>query len=40
IDILAGDLKIEVKAGKSHRKYPRNVLILDEEDLPRFLMEM
>ncbi|RLG39914.1 MAG: hypothetical protein DRO01_04915 [Thermoproteota archaeon] len=40
IDILVGDLKIEVKAGKSHRKYPKNVLILDEENLPRFLMEM
>ena len=40
IDCIAGDLKVEVKAGKPHRKYPRNVKILDEEDLPRFLLEL
>ncbi len=40
IDCVAGNLKIEVKAGKPHRKYPRNVLILDENDLPRFLVEI
>ena len=39
IDCIAGDLKIEVKAGKPHRKYPRNVLILEEDDIPRFLVE-
>jgi len=40
IDCIAGDLKVEVKAGKPHRKYPRNVKVLDEEDLPRFLLEL
>jgi len=38
IDCLAGNFKIEVKAGKPHRRYPKNVKILDEEDLPGFLM--
>ena len=37
IDCLAGNLKIEVKAGKPHRKYPKNVIVLDEENLPLFL---
>ena len=40
IDCIAGDLKIEVKAGKPHRKYPRNVKVLDEEEIPRFLIEL
>jgi predicted AAA+ superfamily ATPase len=26
-----------VKVGKPHRKYPRNVIVLDEENLPIFL---
>jgi len=37
IDCIANELKIEVKAGKPHRKYPRNVLIVDEESMPIFL---
>ncbi len=40
IDCVAGDMKVEVKAGKPHRRYPRNVKILDEDDLPLFLVEM
>ncbi len=40
IDCIAGGLKVEVKAGKPHRRYPRGVIVLDEEDLPRFLMEL
>ncbi len=40
IDCIAGDLKIEVKAGKPHRKYPKDVLILDEENIPKFLLEL
>ncbi len=40
IDCIAGDLKIEVKAGKPHRKYPKGVKVLEEEDLPRFLLEL
>lgn len=37
IDCIAGSLKIEVKIGKPHRDYPKNVLILDLENLPIFL---
>ena len=40
IDCIAGDLKVEVKAGKPHRKYPRNVIILGKEDLPEFLLKL
>ncbi|MEM3108886.1 MAG: ATP-binding protein [Candidatus Bathyarchaeia archaeon] len=37
IDSIAGDLKVEVKIGKPHRRYPRDVLILDEENIHLFL---
>jgi predicted AAA+ superfamily ATPase len=37
IDCIADSLKVEVKAGKPHRKYPKDVIILDEENLPVFL---
>jgi len=40
IDAVAGDLRIEVKAGKAHRRYPRNVTVLEREDIPRFLIEL
>ena len=40
VDCIAGDLKVEVKAGKPHRKYPKGVRVLDEEDLPGFLMDL
>lgn len=40
IDCLAGDLKVEVKAGKPHRKYPKNLIILEEEDVPAFLLKL
>jgi predicted AAA+ superfamily ATPase len=37
IDCIADSLKVEVKVGKPHRKYPKNVIVLDEENLPIFL---
>jgi len=40
IDCIAGDLKIEVKAGKPHRKYPKGVRVLEEQEIPRFLIEL
>lgn len=40
IDCVAGNLRIEVKAGKPHRKYPKNVIVLEEKDIPRFLVEI
>ncbi|MEM5879643.1 MAG: hypothetical protein QXU74_04100 [Candidatus Aenigmatarchaeota archaeon] len=39
IDCIAGDLKIEVKAGKPHRAYTKDVIILDKEDLAKFLLK-
>ena len=40
IDCIANNLKVEVKAGKPYRRYPKNVVVLEEEDLPRFLIEL
>ncbi len=40
VDAVAGDLKVEVKAGKAHRKYPKNVRVLEKEDVPFFLLEL
>ena len=40
IDCVVDDLKVEVKAGKPHRRYPRGVTVLDEEDIPCFLIEL
>jgi len=37
IDCIADNLKIEVKAGKPHRRYPKDVIVLDENNLPIFL---
>jgi predicted AAA+ superfamily ATPase len=37
IDCIANSLKVEVKVEKPHRKYPKDVIILDEENLPVFL---
>jgi len=40
VDCVAGNLKVEVKAGKPHRRYPRGVVVLEEEEIPGFLIEM
>jgi len=40
IDVIADGLRVEVKAGKAHRRYPRNVVVLEKEDIPRFLIEL
>ena len=40
IDAIANEQRIEVKAGKPHRKHPRNVKILDEGKIPRFLLKI
>ena len=37
IDCVAENLKVEVKIGKPHREYPKDVLVLDSENLPLFL---
>ena len=40
VDCVAGPLRVEVKAGKPHRRYPRGVLVLEREDVPRFLLRL
>jgi predicted AAA+ superfamily ATPase len=40
IDCIANELKIEVKAKKPHRKYPENVKVLDEKEIPLFLINL
>jgi len=40
IDCIADGLKIEVKAGKPHRRYPKGVRILGENEIPLFLMDL
>ncbi len=37
IDVIADGLKVEVKAGKPHRRYPKGVRVLSEEEIPLFL---
>ncbi len=37
VDVVANGLRVEVKAGKAHRRYPRGVVVL-EEDIPEFLL--
>jgi len=38
VDAIAGNLKVEVKAGKAHRRYPKDVIVLEREDVPLFLL--
>ncbi len=40
IDCVAGNLKVEIKAGKPHRRYPRGVKVLEKEDVPKFLCRL
>ncbi|MDI3475840.1 MAG: uncharacterized protein PWQ79_1177 [Thermococcaceae archaeon] len=40
VDVVADNLKIKVKAGKAHRKYPRDVKVLEKEEVPFFLLEL
>ncbi len=40
IDCIASKVKVEVKAGKPHRRYPKGVKVLDEEEIPFFLLEL
>jgi len=40
VDCIAGPMRVEVKVGKPHRRYPKDVLIVDEENLPAFLASL
>ncbi len=37
VDILADGMKVEVKLGKPHKRYPKDVLIIDEDNVAEFL---
>ena len=37
IDVSANDLKIEIKSKRAHKNYPKNIIILDKNNLPLFL---
>ncbi|WP_422398139.1 DUF4143 domain-containing protein [Sulfolobus tengchongensis] len=38
IDVVAGEYKIEIKKSRSRRGYSKGVRILNEEDIPSFLL--
>ena len=40
IDVMAGEFKLGIKAGKPKTRYPKGVTVLDKEDLPIFLLEL
>ena len=40
IDCIAKNLKVEVKAGKPYRKYPRGVKVVDETNIAEFLLSL
>jgi hypothetical protein len=40
MDCIAGNLKVEVKAGKPHRLYPKEVIVLEEKDIPNFIIDL
>jgi len=35
--LISGNLKIEIKSKRAHKNYPKDVIILDESNLPLFL---
>jgi hypothetical protein len=37
IDVISGNLKIEIKSKRVHKNYPKDIIILDESNLPLFL---
>jgi len=37
IDVIAGNLKIEIKSKRAHKNYPKDIIILDENNLSLFL---
>lgn len=40
IDAIAGKMKIEIKAGKAHRRYSRDVRVLEKDEVPFFLLTL
>jgi len=37
IDVIADNLKIEIKSKRAHKNYPKDIIVLDESNLPLFL---
>jgi len=37
IDVIVSNLKIEIKSKRAHKNYPKDIIILDESNLPLFL---
>ena len=40
VDAIAGGMRIEIKAGKAHRRYPKNVKVLEKDEVPFFLLTL
>jgi len=40
IDVVSGNYKIELKSRRAHRRYPKDVILLKEEDVPYFLIRL
>ncbi|BDC18545.1 ATP-binding protein [Acidianus sp. HS-5] len=40
IDVIAGEYKIEIKSKRQHRSYPKDVKVLNEEEIPIFLLRV
>jgi len=40
IDVIAGDLRIEIKTARPRRGYPKDVKVLSEKDIPAFLIAL
>ena len=37
IDVIANDLKIEIKSKRAYKNYPKDIIVLDENNLALFL---
>ena len=40
INVIAGEIKLGIKAGKTRAKYPKGVTVLNKEDIPEFLLKL
>lgn len=40
INVIAEELKLGIRAGKTKERHPKGVTILDKEDTPEFLLKL
>ncbi|MGC8836582.1 MAG: ATP-binding protein, partial [Infirmifilum sp.] len=40
IDAIAGSMRVEVKTSKARRRYPAGTIILKEDEIPEFLINL